>query len=1337
MAESCVWKPQVSTPNGVRESQLFKDLMELNSNNRADAIDDYSIIKSNWFLDRYTPIIKFDDGEEPILSSVIEKGLLDSGRMVSKLNKQIGAIKDGQRVYLEDNTDNYLELSSKAIKFNQDSTVRDKFIAVVRIDNGRITLSVEPKDADNENLASQIALNYSLNEKIRTILAKSGVSIERLTSLQDTLRSENGVVDYQNATETADGFLALIKLADGSRGEKALPEEFAHLMIDMLSDEPLIKRLLSSVGNLTSKILGDEYDSYVEEYNGDQERLNREAAGKLVYRELIGNKIEAPQYRNFIDRVISSVKNAIKRLFNRDDITNAMYSAELAARGVAKRILSTDDIQKIQKDRISRFTNLSQLNRSAIKAKDVLQKSIDNAVKTASFYIDSLENRIRTAPETSSNKNVKTKKELQAQLDDYKHKMQEFIGKQNVYLDTQMYNLGVENFIESASNDMNSVVKRLESCINDSLTIGERAYILTNVKNILNGVEQTIDDISTSEHYSDSDIELSDLAKQHLDVLSKNAKEARRMLNDQTLITFANYLEKYFKHTINFGDKSISKDNLIDILKTADKDINLLDTWLMSAADSGDIVIKLTDQALKASKERKRRKTLDIVKRLEAAAKKLPSKNTDFMFEKHSDGTLSGRYISSTNWTAFKDAEKEMRDSLDEQYGKIAKGKKAEEKLAKRSKWYIENTNEYGYPSDKYNVDVEKILTPEQYQYYKEFMDIRDELLNLLPPKLYDKDPMRAVQITKDLWERISSTSPSKWAEQFYKSARRSLVTNVDDTGFGLYGKADFSGRQMLSVPIFFINNVEESSLSHDTVSTMSAFADMAINYDEMMNIADFLELGRDVMERRDAQIIKNKETLKEKASAFGVKVTKPLKKDNNNFVTRYNELLKSQLYGRYMNDGTLVEGKTWEIKSNKAATVLNKISSLNQLALNALAGIAAIGNDMINVESEALAGQYFKHKHLAKADGIYLKELPKVLAEMGDPIKTSKLGLFIEKFDVLHEYDNDIKDLNWNKSKIKKLMSSNSLYIFMHMGSHFGETRTALAQALATEITSDDGKEKSTLWDILEPKPIDSKHPEYGYTLEVKDGYTLTGDQITYYTRKFMGFNERLFGAYNLADRSALQATALGQLVFLYRKFMVPAIHRRFSRADFNLDLNTEIEGYYRSTFRFLKDLATDSKDLGRNIKMYLDQMTDNEKANCMRAANELGMVAVLSYVVAILTHADWDKRDNPWHRRFLAYMSRRMKTEAQAFTPFGVWGETWNIVKSPAAAINTLESAGDLLNLLNPLNYFGEDAIVKSGRYKGHTKARKYFMNSPLVPTNKTIYKIIHPEESIVAFR
>ena len=83
---------------------------------------------------------------------------------------------------------------------------------------------------------------------------------------------------------------------------------------------------------------------------------------------------------------------------------------------------------------------------------------------------------------------------------------------------------------------------------------------------------------------------------------------------------------------------------------------------------------------------------------------------------------------------------------------------------------------------------------------------------------------------------------------------------------------------------------------------------------------------------------------------------------------------------------------------------------------------------------------------------------------------------------------------------------------------------------------------------------------------------------------------------------------------------------------------------------------------------------------------------------------------------------------------------GEGLRILKSPAAGINTMESALDLMGLMNPYNYeafAGEEAILQSGRYKGESRAYRLFFESPIIPMNKTIYRGLHPEEGIPFFK
>ena len=103
--------------------------------------------------------------------------------------------------------------------------------------------------------------------------------------------------------------------------------------------------------------------------------------------------------------------------------------------------------------------------------------------------------------------------------------------------------------------------------------------------------------------------------------------------------------------------------------------------------------------------------------------------------------------------------------------------------------------------------------------------------------------------------------------------------------------------------------------------------------------------------------------------------------------------------------------------------------------------------------------------------------------------------------------------------------------------------------------------------------------------------------------------------------------------------------------------------------------------------------------------------------------------------------YQARRLYTELGSMVPGPqMLKEGLRIVKSPAAGVNTIEDTLDLIGLMNPYNYevfAGEEALLQSGRYKGESKAVRLFYESPIIPMNKTIYRGLHPEESIPFFK
>ena len=152
--------------------------------------------------------------------------------------------------------------------------------------------------------------NENLNNRLRSILESHGIGIGALTDLEKRM-GIHGVADFDVARNAADGLIEMIRLANGIQGEKALPEEFAHFAIEAMGDNPLVTRLVNNISSngLTGEIMGEDYDTYNTLYHGDEFKLAKEAAGKLLAKHLLqGEDIPSKPYKNLLQRVIQAVK---------------------------------------------------------------------------------------------------------------------------------------------------------------------------------------------------------------------------------------------------------------------------------------------------------------------------------------------------------------------------------------------------------------------------------------------------------------------------------------------------------------------------------------------------------------------------------------------------------------------------------------------------------------------------------------------------------------------------------------------------------------------------------------------------------------------------------------------------------------------------------------------------------------------------------------------------------------------------------------------------------------------------------------------------------------------
>ena len=1344
MARNCAIIPKVKNRNGqVVDSKLFKDLLSFTSNNRSETVRLYLITKNDSFIRDWNSKLTLDENNEPTLRSLLQKtnfsNIIPESKVLERLNREIGYYdrRIDRPTLLVNNDENYQKLLQKAISFNQTSDFRDDYVAkIIKIHDTEsprifIGVKVEKRNKLNSIEADKMSYNVNLNNRLRDILAANGIAIGALTDLERRM-GINGVTDFDVARTAANGMIEMIRLANGIEGEKALPEEFAHFAIEAMGESPLINRLINNLSSsgLIGEILGDEYETYNTLYKGDAAKLAKEAAGKLLAKHLLKSEpIGQKPYKNLLERVISAIKSFFKTM-NANQIQKAMYEADKDFGRLARDILNGRMDEEINVGNINSSGLFYQTNERVQRDRKLLQDIMNNELKRLKIY-------------------------------EKRNPNSQFSANQRLLIDRLELELadnneveGIYAFLDNALEELQKVSSRLEMLRNTPATnANERASVLRDVRNYMYSYKNIVEDIRKAlvdeERYTDN--RYGQRVRVALDNASILIGDLFVKYNDVSMPLFVDFIKPFVGENImipfgKFKGKVIKAE---DLVKMADEDISLFDRWLDSMADSSDYMLKIMDQAVKKSKEQARLRTIDVMKQLQAATIKLEKagiKNTDWMFERDSKGNLSGNYISEINQALFKEKVREMFKSLNEKYGKNPVGENAEKYKKERQAWFnanMEIVNGKKVPKMSiYGNKQYQRLNVAQKEYYDTVMNIKSQLDSYLPEKYTTLT--NAVKIRKDLLERVKSSDGVKsGAKQIWESVKDEFIRRTDDVDFGDRATVkDFEGNEVQTLPIYFTKLKEGESandLSTDIVSTLTAYAAMANDYDEMNKVIDVLELGRDLLRERQVTQTQGGKPLVEKFKAVGRKVESKLTKkgEATRFIQRLNDFFEMQVYGRYMADeGTF--GST-NIDKGKVANFVNRVTSMNNLALNVLSGISNIATGKVMMRIESFAGEFFNEKNTITADRIYGQSLPEYLAEIGNRVKTSKLALWDELFNVMQEYEQNVREVNFDrKTWFSRMFSTSTLFFMNNAGEHWMQNRTSLALADAYKMKAPNGKIVS-LWDAMEVVPIDKNNKKAGAKLQLKQGYTkadgsaFTQDDIIKFSRRSAAINQRMHGIYNKADRSAVQRLAIGRMGIMFRKWIKPSLNRRFKSATYNYDLDAWTEGYYRTSGRFLLQLARDLRETQFNLAARWNELTPTEKANIRRALTETGHFLA---VMAIIGLIEWsDDKDRPWLVRMLEYQSRRLYTELGAMIPGkSMISEGLKIINSPAAGINTIENILDLTKLLNPWNYMDE---LQSGRYEGHSTAYKSFFESPIIPMNRTIYRGLHPETSIPFFK
>lgn len=1296
-----------------RVSPLFSQLKSFLGNGK-DALIWYRKAMGSDFAKRH-PNFRRNEFGEPLFEDLLTKigmyKLKGEKETLSMLNKEIGH-KPVQKDY-----GHVAQLQEQAVRFNNNSPFRDSYYAtvedVIEDNNVKAAITVKPnRERTISDEPQRIAVNYSLNKKLEALLNSYGIGIGVLTKLEENT-GVNGVTDFNVALDTANGIKEVIRLAHGDKGQAALPEEFAHFAVEALGDNFLKSRVLATLRDesVLRRIFGQSYDDYMNKYN-DLGTMAEEALGKLVAKALVDEDVYTPS-PNLFSRFLDLLKNFFSR-FRVQDIDSIINQAQNEAYQLAKGIVTRRFDLNINNIRYNqKFYSLSN---KVDRDTKLLERIIEQELKRLKIY---------------------------GKKEDFSIAQQSYIEELSESINENKALEGIYTYIQTSLGVLEKLQERLRTVTNMDSPLNEKMAALRNIRNYMSSYGSIIEEIRKEMNKAAS--EGDNRFKEKLRVLlNENSSILADLGTDFYTVSkelFTDFVRPYVGEGLAITitrDKYKKTYTAEELVTSLDRDITFFDRWLDSMADSTDPMLQIYDQAVKEQKGLARQDAINTMKEIEFKTRELELsgvKNTAWMYEVDDKGKPTGDFIQPIWWHKYRAEKRKFNEYLKKKYGDNPEGFELEERAKEIANWYSNNTTKDSSGmvvplESKYSNPQWSKLNKAQKDYHAYIMDLKTKLDRILPEK-YTRTT-KAPQIRRDFLQRmLNSGNKTKY---FWESMKDNLVRREDDTD--VEDKAvimDFEGNPVNRLPIYYTRELEDmNDLSLDAASSMIAYASMVYDFNRMNEVLDTLEVGRLVLAERKVAQLEGDKTRIEGYKLLGRDVKNLLTKKGTNslFMDKLNTFMDMQVYGRYLKDeGTIGDSK---VDVNKATALLMKMTSYSTTALSLLTGTANVLQNFAMSNVEAASNRFFNYKELVYADKEYAKYLSSYLGEIGNRIKTNKIELFDELFNVQQDFKQRIKGIDWsNKTWATRLLGENAIFFTTQAGDHWTQNRIAIA--LASRLKLKKGSETISLWDALEVVPIDKNRPKLGAKLQIKpgvtkeDGTTFGSKDIVKFSNKVRGVENQLYGIYNSEDRNALKQLAVGRMVMMYRDWMRPLWLSRFGRGKYNFDLQDFTEGYYQTGYRFVKQMVKDIKQSEFDIISQWKNLTPLEKGNIKKALTEIGMYAGLSMLIGMLEAAGGDDENKPWALRMAAYSALRLKSDMGALLPsYTMLDESLKLLDDPAVIISTLKKLRNLIKLLDPESY---DEVIQSGPYKGFTKAERYILD--MLPFRKQVVNALDPDQ------
>lgn len=583
-------------------------------------------------------------------------------------------------------------------------------------------------------------------------------------------------------------------------------------------------------------------------------------------------------------------------------------------------------------------------------------------------------------------------------------------------------------------------------------------------------------------------------------------------------------------------------------------------------------------------------------------------------------------------------------------------------------------------------------------------------------------------QIEGGSWTQIRSK------DNFLKGiayAAQDLYTVKDDDDRYMIENAKRSDGSLVKlIPTRYIKMLDNpDAITNDVVGSIIHYYKMAVNYEKMSEAAPELELALDFVSRMDFKDKKGG-----RISGVESKTYDKMKDLMDRFVYGMEKDAKEV-------DIKLPKGKHVKLSIDKLVNNLAAYTRIQGISQNLNVILTGLITNKIQNRLEAMSGIYFGNEELAKATKTLLPAYVDAIKNIGKANNKNKVLCYLEFLGVVRDNEQTFSKLN--QSRLLRALNQHYWYFGHEIGDIITKGKLALSVAFFNKYDPETGKfvnknqflrkfkdkkKGKAAWNALNITFFDAfevkdnqlvVRPEYAKIVDEK-----TLNRIKNTTKQIA---TRIDTQLTDLDKSKLHSTLIGQLLLIYRNFILVNLQTKFlTKRQFNYSTGMWSEAQIPAAYEYIKRHYFDKSKIDQLRELYkdhYDELDDYEKGCLKRITYEFLFSTLGFWLISSVIRAMADEDRDNWWKQEAAYLTLRASLETRGnVLPI----EVFNMLNTPTAAWSTLQYWGDLTTvaLQDPTEE------INKGPYRGLNRLQRSLIKAtPL----RSIYEARDPRSKL----